>query len=218
MKTYWDYSDKERSEMTEEFIKTLLDAELMTKGVLKVDPPSLRAVKVLPELTKIKYYKCVGVIFETAEQASKFLELFPMSENYNYQIGYDYKYAEPMDGKGIDAVFLYKKEELMATQKSIKEIEEAKEHNRKEESMFNLNSKAMSDVLNGVWEDWYRCQAVARERKKVVDTFEDYKKVAGDESLALEFLKKVFPLDIISESFKWFEIPITLEVITESAQ
>lgn len=53
MKTYWDYTDKERSLMTEEFVTTLLSAELMVKGVKKVSEFSPKEIQSNDEVSAV---------------------------------------------------------------------------------------------------------------------------------------------------------------------
>lgn len=206
MKTYWDYTEKERSEMERDFVSTLLDAELMTKGVLKVEPPILRPVPNAPVLEQETWY-CVGDnLFASAEQASSFLELKPHKERYNYEVGYDHKYAEPLEGE-IKTVKIFSRQGILSASKILSEIKTAKEANDKAERAFKEASKEVDKVLNGVWEDWHACQAIARNKQKVLNTFNDYKKTAGgDERIAFGFLRKVFSQESIKEAFDWLAV------------
>ena len=53
MKTYWDYSEKERAKLTEEEIKELLDVELMTKGIKKITAPELKVIQEVKVNTEV---------------------------------------------------------------------------------------------------------------------------------------------------------------------
>lgn len=216
MKTYWDYTEKERSEMTEEFVNTLLDAELMTKGVLKVDPPKLREVPAMPEMNHVIWYEASGILFETAELAAAFLALKPHRESYCYEAGYDHKYAQVCEGE-ITTKKLYQHQDILNKAKTLAQIKEAKNANDKATGAFREASKAVDKVLGGVWEDWHNQQDTARHHKKVLSTLEDYRKTAqGDEKIALQFLRKVFTLEAINEAFTWLELD--LPTIEESVQ
>ena len=74
MKTYWDYTERERSEMTEDQVTALLDVELMSKGVLKVVAPILNKIEPVDLPTETKY-EAGGILFVTVEQAQAFLAL-----------------------------------------------------------------------------------------------------------------------------------------------
>ena len=49
MKTYWDLSERQRSELSEADVERYIDAELMTKGVLRPEPLELVEEPPLPE-------------------------------------------------------------------------------------------------------------------------------------------------------------------------
>jgi len=63
-------------------------------------------------------------------------------------------------------------------------------------------------VLAGVGEDWYRCRNVAEAHGRVVSTFNDYVKTAGDTHTAARFLGKVFTFEQIDEARQWCGVEI----------
>lgn len=208
MKTYWDYTEKERSEMTEENVRALLDTELMTKGVLKVEDVKLREVPTV-QIDKETWYEVNGVLFKTAEQAAKFLELDPHRSNYNYSYGSEFSYAEPIDTyyRDIKQVKMCNRTQVMNLGKTLAEIKQAREHNEKATASQGEAMKAVDKVLCGVWEDWYAQQAQAKRHEKIIQTFKEYEKMTdGDTAMAMEFLKKAFTEDEIQEANAWFGI------------
>ena len=205
MKTYWDYTDKEQSEMTSEAVQSLLDVELMTKGVMKIEPPILREIESV-EIPRESFFEVNNVFFKTIEQAEVFLKLMPYSSTYDYNVGYDWKHAEPFN-TSIKQVQLYKHNGLLNLKSILVKNKESKEANEKALSDFNKAEKCMQEVYNGVWNDWHTKRELGASYKKVIDTFEEYKKMTNnDESLALSFLLKVHSEDKFNKAKEWFNL------------
>lgn len=206
MKTYAEYTKRERSEMTEEQVKALLDAELMVKGVLKVAPPVLQKIEEV-ELRSTIYFEAGGVYFDTAEQAASFLKLNPKKDSYDYQVGYEIKYPEPLEQE-IKQVKLYDRVDVLNAKLVLSKNHKAKEANEQEEKRYQEAVKKVGAVLDEVWSDWNRCRSLAYYHKKVVDTRAEYMKlIGGDEALAETFLRKAFRVDEIKASNEWFGLP-----------
>lgn len=219
MKTYWDYTEKERSQFTEDDVRAMLDGELMLNGIIKVNEPTLRPVKEVDIKQTETWYECKGILFRTAEQAGKFLELDPHDDAYLSSL-YEYKYAQPISDNEyaarIEPKKMYKREDIERLSKSLSENLEAKKYNESERLKYKKESEKMQKALNGLWEDYYRCQGLARDHKKITDTMEEYRKLTqGDEWLAFTFLKKAFDQDHILDAYKWFELEIPKEPVAE---
>ena len=204
MRTYWDYSEKERSEMKREEVEALLDVELMTKGVKKIDAPILKPIKKVEVATEI-WFEVDGVFFKTAELAQQFLVLDPRKSTYEYGCGYDYHYACEIELK-IKQTTLYSRQELLNLSTVLKENKAAKEYNESASSVYEKQEKEVNRVLSGVWEDWYQCQEKAEKHKRVFTTAAEYLKLTNeDQDLADAFLKKVFSEEEIREANTWFD-------------
>jgi hypothetical protein len=205
MKTYWDYSEKERSQMPEATVHGMLDIELMEKGVLKVVAPMLLPIEPV-ELKKMMMFQVGGILFKTAELAQKFLELEPKEEGYTYEVGYDIKHPKAIDPR-IVQVEIHDEQSVLNSRQILVKNKSAKEQNDKAMEIFNKASKAMEDTLSGVWEDWHRCRGMECEHKNVIDTLETYKKMAdGDAVIAEKFLEKIFTTAQIAAAKAWFGI------------
>lgn len=201
MKTYWDYSDKEKAKLTQEEVKSLLDVELMTKGVKKVEAPVLKEIKPV-KVAKDLWFEVENIYFKTAEQAQSFLALNPMKSAYDYSVGYDYKYSQEFE-QTIKQQELFNRQEVLNLKTVLKENTEAKNHNEKAVSDYEKQVKEQDKILNGVWEDWWRCKERAAELQKVIDTKTEYLRMTdNNEELALSFLKKVFTEEDINEALE----------------
>lgn len=203
MKTYWDYSEKERSEMGEEQIRALLDVELMSKGVKKVEAPILKPVKSVEIETEV-WFEVGDVFFKTAEQAQQFLALNPKHSTYEYSCGYDYHYAAEIESE-IKQSSLYSRQALLDLASILKENKAAKAYNEDISSAHEKRTEEVDKVLNGVWEDWYECKTKAAQHRKVLETRSEYMKLTDNNAdLADTFLKKVYSTEEIKEADAWF--------------
>jgi len=212
--TYWDLSEKERAALTREDVDRFLDAELMTKGVLKVAPLVLDEEPVFDDLATTTYYWADGfpqVLFATTEAASAFVALKPMLLGSEYLCG-DYrqsvKYAKPAEDTDINQVSVTSHDCFVQRRSDLEKRAAVRASNTKRREQHESDAKAQSKVLDGVWSDWAKCRDIEAEHRRVVATFNDYVKTAGYEITAARFLGKVFTFEQIDEARKWTGIGI----------
>lgn len=238
-KTYWDLEEKERAALTDEEVERFVDAELMTKGVLKVAAPDLVPV---PEVaTKPSAYYTVqivgrygvseslDVVFASREAAAASLT-GAFSLDHDYQS--DSRVARPIrpDAKVVEVEAL--PESVHVEHKAtLERVKAAKEANAKAQQEYQEASRKQSQALQGLWDDWHRCRGLDRQHRKVVATFEEYVRVAqgGEQpasvaqlgrsaeearTIAGRFLLKVFTREEIAAAGEWcgVEIPVPGDV------
>lgn len=193
MKTYWENSDVERMNMKSEEVQALIDIELMTKGIIKVNPPVFKEIKSLDQFEKIIYYEVSGILFKTMEQASAFVQLNPLKEGYDYYgAGYDFKYAEVADNS-IKTVGLFKADDIKVNQGVFKCNKTAKEYNEAEEKKYKKELEIMDTATSPVWDDWHEKQATRYKCERINETYQDYLKMTeGNAKLAKDFLSKIY--------------------------
>lgn len=222
LKTYWDLEPKTRAALSESDVRRYVDAELMLKGVLKLEPPTFDEEPPLPEIAKTTWYKAEGYapIFANAEQAMKFLDLNPriystkhVGDYWNSCESFDY-IEDARHGVEIVPVRVVTEGQLAAHKSAIDARGEAQQSNRKKREEYDKAIKLQNQALEGLWADWHARRAVAAQHRKVVDTYEAYCKTAGGDSItAAKFLQKVFSVEQIREASEWFvtSIPTAFE-------
>lgn len=213
MKRYWDYTERERAAMTREQVEQFFDYELMERGVLKVPPLILQDLKPEPDLKRTTWFQVGSVLFNTIEKAEAYMKLEPHTSGYNYAVGYDKEYAEPVD-KEIKQVQKFDREEMANAATVLSANKAIKEANRKDEQAHAKATEEQGRVLDGLTSDWMECQDRDRQHKRVIDTRLNYLQLAnGDDVIAENFLRKLFPVAVIEEADKWFGIePSTVPV------
>lgn len=203
MKTYWDHTEQERSEMSEEMVQKFLDAELMTKGVLKIEPPQLKIIEEV-SVEQITMFDVGGVLFKTAEQARIFISLIPYKEVYNWNLGYDHKYPE-LIGEDIKERQMFTQQGVLNASSVLTRNAESKKWNEKAIEDFNKAKNEMDKVYGGVWEDWNNCLSIANKNRKILSTAKEYLQMTdGDRHLAFNFLQKVYSNSEITAAENWF--------------
>lgn len=212
MRTYWDHSEKERSEMDEEQVRGLLDYELMSKGVLKPVEPKLETVEPIETKMRTLYrirgaYRDFGLLFESAEDASIVTKLPLYIEDRDYDIGRDF--AKKLDDASIVAVEVCDPEMKGGIRQKLVEQHQKEEANRAAAAEYQKQVEAASKATSELWADWRSCQGQARRMERIRDTFADYAKLAeGDQTVAMKFLRKAFGDDEILQAFSWFDMEL----------
>lgn len=231
MKTYWDYSDKERSELTSEQVTALLDVELMTAGVLKPVAPVLEEVPSNPVGPRQKFYGIeavgkygssahIGIVFSTIEDAEKFIALSPCIREYDYEVGTEFTYVTRLSDAKIAVEDLYSITQINEFRSALKRRKSASESNTKISSQFKAASEKADKITQGVWDDWHQHRSFSDEMHRVVSTFKEYLSLTkGDPNLALTFLEKALTRDTVNQAREWFpgEIPDTHSIAVEAA-
>lgn len=206
LKTYWDYTEKERSEMSEEQVKGFIDSELMINGVLRVIPPKLRTVEEINIAEGDIWFEVLNVVFDDIEKAKKFIELEPKTHNYNYHFESKYRYVEEPYSLSIQSIKLISKEKYGEISGALKKSEKDREFNEKIQKEYEEASEKMEKIINRLYEDWYRCLELKRKYESILDTYDEYLIICeGDSAMAKTFLGKVYIADDILSYEEWFK-------------
>lgn len=219
--TFWDLTEKERAALSEPDVERFIDAELMTKGVLKVPPFTLERVEEVALATRTVFgistdhYNRLDVAFETAERAAEFLKLQPLHLRSEYLPGRSVEYIEPMPpGAQIAPREIATHEAILQSKVALKKAAAAKEENERRQREYEKAVKAQEQVLQGLWDEWHRCRELDTRRRRTLETFEDYKRIAGgDGQVAARFLLKVFSREQIAEAAEWCGVEIPLRFV-----
>lgn len=224
MKTYWDYTPQERAELTEDQVNSLLDVELMTKGVKKPVPPVLVEIPKSPLGEKVKKFSVhyhgrygserADAVFNTLEQAQAFIDLCPSFQTFDYEVGSEMNYLKPMTESKIAAEEFYSIEQINAFRSELKNRKAKTEANEKAQADFIAACKKSEEITKGVWTDWHEWLNHKRELQQIVNTYAEYTALSGgDVNVALNFLTKTYTSEKVDEAREWF--PSTFPVCTE---
>lgn len=222
MRTYWDLSEKDRAALTATDVERFVDAELMTKGVLKVTEPTLEKEPELPEPDVECFYVSAGttrvdVAFNTADDARAFIATGPMIRQYHYLNGEFIYYVHTSDDWKITAERAHSKDLADLHRGTFALAKEAKARNEKLKDDHAKALKAQQEALADMWSDW-RTQSIKRTQlEKVATTYESYTATAeGDRAIAFRFLRKSFDDAKIVEAAEWFGFQLPNDFLVDA--
>lgn len=220
---YWDLTEKQRSELTSEQVEAFLDAELMERGVTRVDAPELLPTE-MPELPKSTLYvlkngySTPNYGYRTAEEAAAALS-GAIAIEHEYIGGTTYQTID----KGsrtveIATVDVNSSADVANNRKLCEQIAANKKTNDSRLKDYQQACKAVDEAVQGVWDNYRSCQCSARENQRIVDTFNSYVKTSdGDKLIAARFLAKTFDLDAIEAAFTWYGLANPTDAASELA-
>ncbi|MBU1785250.1 MAG: hypothetical protein KKG95_07945 [Candidatus Omnitrophica bacterium] len=211
MKSYWDMTEKQRSQLTEEEVEALTSFELMQHGIVRVGPAPVEPdVPDVPEPDLTFYAVKQGysntLHFNTTEaahaaaRAGVHLEsaYCYTTETYRLHVGTN----EPAvtEVKAYSAALWESIKEQVDKHDGVRKayVEQKKEH----DDLLEKQNKA----LDSLWSNWYTCKVAARQVKRVLATRDEYIQLTnGDEAMARTFLMKAFSEKEITEALEWEE-------------
>ena len=114
MNRYWDLTNKQRSLLTYDQVKALLEVELMEKGVLAVPKPELittEPVALIKETYYVPHYKgeysdqAMPFAFRSAEDCERFFEMDPLIVMSKWDLGKQEYVATPKEMKIVPSKY-----------------------------------------------------------------------------------------------------------------
>jgi hypothetical protein len=212
IKTYWDLSERERSELTREHVEGFLDVELMTKGVRKVGAAPPEAA--LPSIPApiIMYGWKVGydnsdIVVAMRESAEDARTADARWAEYDYELGI--RIVRPL-GQVVE-VEVHPADVVERYRSDIAHCKAARESFEKQSSEHKRALDAQRKVLDGVWADWFRCQAKASEQRAIGATWARYVETSrGDKAAALRFIRLIHTDDELATADAWCQLGMPL--------
>lgn len=206
LKEYWDYTEAERAAMTEQRVDELLSVELMAQGVVRPEPPKLETVERI-ELAKVLMYgiaydgfRKLDVLFGSADDAAAFLALRPQIKGHDYQS--DIHHAQQFVGT-IESIEIFSEADAIARKRELVRNKERERANEKAQEEYNKASAIVTKTCERIWNDWREQRETLSAMTRVRQVFLQYVDTAGDEHIAMKFLRKAYADEKIRASQEW---------------
>lgn len=210
MKRYWDLSEKQRASLTADEVDALLAIELMERGVLRVAPPTPEPVPEVPPPTRevwqvvISQWNRLPVVFDTADQAFAFLKLSPMEIRSVYLGAGSVENADPVPmTASVAKTTVYSADEVAKYRSVLTLAAGARDRNESAERAYQEALEKEQKETATLRDDWRECQRKALDVDKVLATFDEYKRLAGNAWTASTFLAKAFVRGAIARAEQW---------------
>lgn len=209
MNSYWDLSEKERAELSEQGIEAFVAFELMQKGVLPPREPELvevpevepsRKTYFAPRYNNANYSwpETANVAF-TSEQAAR--EAIKGMVHIEEQRGTGVAVARFITQVAtVEAVTYEDHERLRA---DLERAKAAKSANEAESKRYQKECSDREEALKGMWSDWHECREQAATMERIKTTMAEYVELAGDARKASAFLRKAFDETVILDAVEW---------------
>jgi hypothetical protein len=217
LKTYWDLTEKERAALSSTDVERFLDAELMTQGVLRVEPLALLTEPELPApdtaifLIRVDTYTRLDIAFTTAEAAQAAIAS-ALHLTTAYIGSSSHPVVAPLEKAEVIAETVHSKAQAEAFRRDFEKVGEIREENRRRKNAFTEESTKEKDALQGLWKDWHECCARAERFSRVLATFETYLKMAdGNDQIARKFLVKAYGDETLKDASEWHGRRLTWE-------
>lgn len=214
MQIYWDLSEKERAALTETDVERFVAAELMTKGVLRAKPFELEPEPALPAwdvevfVVKTGHFNKLDLGFKTRDAARAALaDAVVISSTYIN--GTSVPMVEPLKDVTIATERFHSQATVDAARAAFEKTGAIRSENERRKRAHEEQTRKERDALAGLWSDWHVCRAKAVEMDRVLETLEDYKRIAGDDEVARQFLHKAFAWETLVAADEWFGLVLT---------
>lgn len=217
MKTYWDLSNKEQAALEHADMEPYIKLELMSRGVGELPSPKLKCPE-KPEVPQGQdFYEVGNLVFVSQEDANLVAAMNKVQANYNYRVGSDVKYFEPVDYyNSVTKQNLLSREQYATVEKALAAYNEQKAAYEEEQKEYSENADKTANETREIWHDYHEKRQLADRLKLIIDVYKDYIETCeGNADMAFNFLVKRFPdPEEVVDAFEWFEldIPRSLEV------
>lgn len=216
MKTYWDLSEKDRSALDQPGVESFIDAELMTKGVLRAEAPVFQPEPAAVNVAKKTFYRikyaekrwgardALPIAFASREDAAKFLALAPRLVEFHYYDGIHLESQRAFGDGEIVPEDIADHADVAALGPTFAQAGSVKKANSEAQSNYDTQVRENNEALKEMWEDWRRCLGLGVKHAAVIRTLDEYVKTAGNETMASAFLHKVFTAEQVRKACEWF--------------
>lgn len=214
MKNYWDLSERERSQLTEEEVTDLEKYELMRAGVVRFPGPE-PFLDESPALEKETAWAIRGdrygsahIVFLDESKARAALSNGALQLLSDYETKCDYVKG----GLEVVGVSVVTERTFLEHKAALKAFAQGQNEHNKLVSDWDARERECDKALNGLREDWIACRETARLMDRISATMDDYVALSGDEDLARQFLKKAFPSNELRDAERWFDVDFTSDM------
>ena len=219
-KTYWDLTEKQRAELTDERVSFFERLELMEAGVLFATPFTPFTPEPYPDLVAPdvevydvgtgKYGATIGT-FWTLDAAHRFMDLspVPVESTWTHGSSIDHVGQQSDDGYKVSVRRIHSHAQWLAQRAAIEGRAGASKRNEELAALRDKEAAAETRALSSLREDLADCRAKMERYRRVVDTYTMYVIAAeGDEVMAARFLAKVFSVEEIATASAWHSVAI----------
>jgi Cft2 family RNA processing exonuclease len=193
MKRISELSHDEIIKLTDEQINNFIDIEIAEEGIKPCPMPQSPTLENIGVVATEIFYKVGELLFPNKEDAIRVASMDIYTPQYNWQISYDFKWAEKNVDLKIEEVSFYKKEDILRSTGLIKARDSRKEQYKKEKEKYDKYLNSTASFRDSVWSIISEARNKEYSIQNAITAFKKFLQIAdNDESVALRFFDKAF--------------------------
>lgn len=199
MKDYWELSELERANLSEEQLSEYYRTARMRAGVLPPEAPKFIPSPDVDIPSRVYYVAKRGysdeIVFDTLAQAEAFLALKPKVRR-SFGDYSDRQYPEDAEHEIIHRQ-LSDKASMEAAREALTLSADAEKQNELERSRYNEECKKWDAAVALLNDDWQACREKKRSFDRMLAALEEYVGLCdGNRDMAITFLRKAKGVEV----------------------
>ena len=193
MKRYDEYLHKELIILEEKDIERLIDLEIAHEGVVPCACPEVPSLEKEGIVCSDVGYKIGNFVFRQEEDALKVSQMETLEEKYDWGIGYDYKYLDPITDTTVSKVLFYKQQDVMMIKEVLQRNKLKKDEYDKKKITYDSYLSKTGKIRGNVYSFVREAKDAEEEFELARKTYQHHLKLAdGDATVAVKFFKNTY--------------------------
>lgn len=191
VRRYYDYTRDELYALTPEQVQGLIEIEIAFNGIIPCTEPIKPPDKPNPIAKTVEAFEVRGVYYLSKDDALTAAALQGYIINYDYKIGYEYKFLDPSEAT-VNCLKFYKRGDVMEHAKTLQaqqklttqydnDIKEYKKYAEQTKSVV----QSVTDTIDTVHDYFHR-------RDKVISEFNRLYTITQDAAASLKLVKHTY--------------------------
>lgn len=192
MKRYTEFTKEELAIASDEEVQVLKDIEVMVAGITPAPPPKTVCEKDVDLERTVKMWEVDNILFETESDAVSFLKLKRFKEDYNYDIGYNFKFPSKSLVADTTVKLLYSERAILDSSAILKKAKEVKDIYDKEKQAYTNYLTEKSKIENKVYAAVADAKDFAYDVKQAKNVLDKNLSLSGDIEIAKKFFAEQY--------------------------
>ncbi len=193
MRRYTDLEQSELAVLEEPDVEKLIELEIAEAGILPVPCPASPNLASVGISKSDIAFEVGGVVVRTEEEALRIASMEVLKEDYDYNIGYSYKWLKPHTRLEVEKVAFYRQDDVVRVSAALVDLERKKNAYEEERKVYDAFVKETGKHRNEVWGTVDEARKAVAEIKFANEVYVKHLELAdGDEVVARRFFTNAY--------------------------
>lgn len=193
MKQYTDLTHEELIVLTENDIERLIDIELAHDGIMPVACPTVPSLDDEGIIKSETVFDIGGLLLKNEEDAIAVSRMEQFKSEYDYNIGYEYRWLNPITERTIIKEYYYRQEDVVRIKEALQRNKIKKDGYESQKQKYDEFLKKTGQIRNRVYDIWNSARNFQREIDDANAVLVKYRDLADDdETMAVNFFKNTY--------------------------